>query len=215
MSSVATADIYTITCVETGKVYVGSAKRGLHRLKGHWAALTRGKHENQYLQRAWRKYGADQFSGKIVETCPLDQRWVREQWWIDNLCVCDRKRGFNVMHSVACLLPSPAMSKVLKKYWKKRWQDPSYKERRTEELKGLVEKPGVRDKMRASKLASWQDPEFRALQTKKHQEWSAKPKNKSKMKSIGKSLWQDPEYRAKQLVERKARFADPAFRAVL
>lgn len=208
-----TADIYVITCATNSKVYVGSAKQSRIRLKDHWVTLKAGKHVNSYLQRAWNKHGAESFSHKIVESCPLDQRWVREQWWINELRACDKSYGFNSMHSVQELLPSPVMSKKLTRYWKIRWQDPEYKEKRTEELRGLSKKPGVRAKMQASKLASWQDPEYRALQTKKHQEWAAK--NKATLRANAKKLWDDPAYRAKQLAERKARFKDPVFRAKL
>lgn len=213
MSSVPTAEIYVITCSVNGRVYVGSAKRATQRLKHHWQALIAGRHENSFLQRAWVKYGAESFSHRIVEKCVLEDRWQREQWWIDHLKACNREHGFNVMHSVQGLLPSPAMSKILKKYWKARWEDPEYREQRTEQLKGLSDKPGVRERMSISKIASWKDPEYRRIQSEKHKEYAAK--NKSKMSDAAKSLWDDPAYRAKQMVERKARFADPAFRAKL
>ncbi len=207
------ADIYIITCTVTHKVYVGSAKRSKVRLDDHWAALANGRHENPHLQRAWNKYGASCFEWEVIETCPLAARWVREQHWIDQRHACDRRYGFNIMHSAQVLLPSPAMSKILKKYWKRRWEDSEYRERRTDELKSLVSKPGVRAKMQASKLASWQDPEYRRIQSEKHRQYAAK--NKKKMSANTKNLWNDPEYRAKQMAERKARFQDPAFRAKL
>lgn len=213
MNGNATAKVYVITCSATSKVYVGSSVKPRIRLKDHWVILTKGCHENSYLQRAWNKYGAEQFSWKIVETCPEDQRWIREQWWIDELRACDRRFGYNAMHSVRGLTPSPIMSKKLKAYWKVRWKDPAYKEKRTQELSGLSKKPGVAEKMRASKLAAWQDPEYREKQSVSRRK--AALKNSDKLRARAKSLWEDPEYRAKQMAERKKRFQDPAFRAKL
>src|SRR5207302_130508 len=115
-------------------------KNAVVRLRDHWCFLAKGTHENRRLQRAWDKYGSENFSSYIVEQCSLEQRWVREQWWIDKLCAADRSTGFNIMHSVQGLLPSKQMSKILKDYWHKRWQDPEYAQKRTEELKGLSKK---------------------------------------------------------------------------
>lgn len=211
--STETAVIYVITCVINNRVYVGSAKDGKKRFREHLKALMKGKHWNKKFQRSWDKHKAENFKFEIVEECSLDQRWIREQWWINKLCACDPVCGFNFMHSVQELLPSPEMSRMLKAYWKQRWQDPEYRERRTEELKGLVEKPGVREKMQASKVAAWQDPEFRKDRIERFKK--AAKQGKAKLSSRAKALWKDPEYRAKQLIERKKRFKDPAFRAKL
>lgn len=208
-----TADIYVITCTATSKVYVGSSVRGRIRLKDHRTALIKGKHQNPYLQNAWLKYGVDCFTHKVVETCSIGDRWVREQWWINKLRACESGFGFNVMHSVQELLPSRRMSRKLKRYWQKRWQDEEYAKQRTEQLRGLVEQPGVREKMSKSKLDQWQDPAYRKKQTEAHKQYAKK--NGPKLSAQTKFLWQDPEYRAKQMAERKTRFKDPVFRAKL
>ena len=213
MSESAVAYIYVLKC--QSKVYVGSARNGMKRIQDHFWALKNSRHENPYLQRAWNKYGEGEFRAEVVAICALEHRWEIEQQWIDRLNACDRKRGFNVMHSVQKLLPSEQMSKKLKKYWKRRWEDPEYKEKRTKELADLSKKPGVREKMQAAKLASWADPNYRGLLVAKHKEYASKPVNKARLSKQATNSWADPEYRAKQMAERKARFANPEFIAKL
>lgn len=72
------AGIYRITNVASGGIYVGSAINTERRRKHHWWCLSRGRHSNQRIQRAWNKYGADAFEFAILEL-------AREQIWIDEL----------------------------------------------------------------------------------------------------------------------------------
>jgi group I intron endonuclease len=213
MSMIAMAFVYVLRCSTNNKVYVGSAKNWKGRTRDHLLALARQQHPNAYLQRAYNKYGADAFSGGIVEECALKCRWYREQWWIDELKACNRKFGFNVMHSVEKLLPSPAMSKILKAYWKRRWADPQYAKQRVKQLRAVSQQPGVRERMQASKITSWQDPKYRAKQVAKHKEFAEENRGKLRQQAI--DAWANPEYRAKQLLERKARFSNPEFRKKL
>lgn len=209
------ASIYVLRCGPNGRVYVGSAKDGKKRILGHFKSLIAGNHVNSYLQRAFNKYGREAFTNEIVEVCLLEDRWLREQHWINALRACDRKHGFNVMHSAQQLQPSPVMSKKLKAYWKKRWSNVDYAKARVEQLKSITARPEVKEKMRADKLARWQDGEYRKLLVGIHKDRAARPEVKAQMKSAGVRLWQDPEYREKQMAERKLRFADPAFRLKL
>jgi group I intron endonuclease len=59
------AGIYRIVCLATGKRYIGSSIHLYRRLHRHLDDLRAGIHGNRYLQRAFNKYGREQF---IVET---------------------------------------------------------------------------------------------------------------------------------------------------
>jgi hypothetical protein len=59
--------IYTITCVATGKVYVGHSGTILERIAGHKAHLRHGNHHNRYLQEEFDRYGEDSFVYTIRE----------------------------------------------------------------------------------------------------------------------------------------------------
>jgi hypothetical protein len=47
--------IYAIRHVESGKMYIGSAKDFAERWNGHRKDLRRGRHPNRHLQNAWDK----------------------------------------------------------------------------------------------------------------------------------------------------------------
>ncbi len=53
--------IYKIVNKVNGKYYVGSAKDIELRFKEHCNSLEKGNHYNVYLQRAWNKYGGENF----------------------------------------------------------------------------------------------------------------------------------------------------------
>lgn len=88
--------IYRITCIPTGKIYVGSAKNLRKRYKNHFNKLRNGKHPNPKLQRAFNKYGADAFSFEVLElVLVLEFLTVREQHWFKQLNPFGN-RGFNI-----------------------------------------------------------------------------------------------------------------------
>lgn len=78
--------VYSITCIPTGKQYVGSAAISFaKRFAQHRHDLRSGKHRSAFMQRAWLKYGESAFSFDVVEeTAPADAI-VAEQIWIDRL----------------------------------------------------------------------------------------------------------------------------------
>lgn len=91
-----TSGIYKITCIPTGKVYVGSAIDLNRRWLEHRAALRCGRHWNDYFQKAWNKYGEASFHFQIIELVLSAFVIEREQYWIDRLQAFDRRRGFNI-----------------------------------------------------------------------------------------------------------------------
>lgn len=87
--------IYKITCLPSGKHYIGSAVNLAARIRCHRFDLIRGRHHNRYLQRAWRKHGAKGFRVEVVELCEPFALLLREQFHIDN-SHCLQPRGFNL-----------------------------------------------------------------------------------------------------------------------
>jgi len=88
--------IYQILCKPTGKFYVGSAVWLAKRKRHHREALLAGTHYNQYLQRAWNKYGNDAFIFSVLEYCEKEKLVNREQHYIDLSKAANRKFGFNI-----------------------------------------------------------------------------------------------------------------------
>lgn len=75
--------VYAIVCLVTGQRYVGGSTNIGLRWKRHISELHRGKHSNAFLQAAWTKYGAAQFSFTILELGTdirrLEQKWINER----------------------------------------------------------------------------------------------------------------------------------------
>ena len=80
----AASGIYCILHVESGKRYVGQAKRFSERHYEHLKLLKNNKHHCTHLQRAINKYGCAAFSFIILEECDLSIITKREQYWMDH-----------------------------------------------------------------------------------------------------------------------------------
>ncbi len=60
--------IYMIRNIVNGKVYIGSTKRSFRsRWIDHKNLLSKSRHENKYLQKDWKEFGADAFVFEILE----------------------------------------------------------------------------------------------------------------------------------------------------
>ncbi len=88
--------IYIITCVVSGKIYVGSSNNCRRRWNEHKKLLREDRHHSSHLQRAWNKYGSDSFLFKMVEEI-IDESTLlpREQCWIDSTKSYDGEHGYN------------------------------------------------------------------------------------------------------------------------
>lgn len=77
--------IYEIENLVNGNKYVGSSKDIYERWVQHQRELRKEKHYNEHLQRAWKKYGEDNFVFRILEITPdtIKDRFEREQYWYD------------------------------------------------------------------------------------------------------------------------------------
>ena len=79
--------IYKITNKKNGKIYVGSASRGLaQRRSMHLYHLRRGTHHSPILQQSFNKHGERAFVFGIIEYVDNQNNIIkREQYWIDTL----------------------------------------------------------------------------------------------------------------------------------
>lgn len=74
--------IYKITNLVNQKIYIGKAVDTKDRWYSHKSYFKSGKHCNKHLQRAWDKYGEENFKYEIIEYCGLDILEEREKYWI-------------------------------------------------------------------------------------------------------------------------------------
>ncbi len=87
--------IYTITNTVNGKIYVGKAVNIGERLNCHKSKLRNGKHDNAHLQRAWNKYGQQNFLFEILEECSREFLCSFEHYWCNLLNVHNDDCGYN------------------------------------------------------------------------------------------------------------------------
>lgn len=87
--------IYKITCVVNNRIYIGSAKNFRIRFNRHLNDLKNNKHINTHLQRAFDKYGIDNFKFEILEECESSKLLETEQIYLDKLKPYN-ENGFNI-----------------------------------------------------------------------------------------------------------------------
>jgi group I intron endonuclease len=75
--------IYKIRNIINDDYYVGSAKNIVRRWDRHRCGLRNNKHENIILQRAWNKYGEENFIFEIIEECEPNVLLIVEQNYLD------------------------------------------------------------------------------------------------------------------------------------
>ena len=95
--------IYCIRNLENQHIYIGGSNSIRRRFREHKYTLQAQTHKNDYLQRAWNKYGEDAFEFTPLLLCPISQIDYLEQLLIDKLnpdynisfCVEASRRGIS------------------------------------------------------------------------------------------------------------------------
>jgi len=96
-TSVLKTGVYLIHNSVRSKNYVGSAAISIKgRLSNHVSCLRGGYHGNDYLQKAWNKYGEEAFEFYVLELCEPEKCVEREQQWIDYYEASNRDLGYNI-----------------------------------------------------------------------------------------------------------------------
>lgn len=88
--------IYKITCIPTQKIYIGQSRNIYKRWYQHIYTLNAKQHRNSYLQRAWNKYGQDNFNFEVIDKCYVSELDDKEKYYIEKFNSMDRKYGFNL-----------------------------------------------------------------------------------------------------------------------
>jgi group I intron endonuclease len=96
--------IYKITCLATGKFYIGSSVNLKRRKYIHFRELQANVHNNKHLQFSYNKYGKDSFIFEVIEYLPATTDWnftlQTEQKYLDELMPWDSKIGYNQCKNV-------------------------------------------------------------------------------------------------------------------
>lgn len=91
--------VYQIKNLVNNKIYIGSTTQSfIKRLSVHLNHLYKGTHHSIILQRAWDKYGEENFEFSILELCKNNSIVLeREQYWLDKLKPYNRNIGYNIL----------------------------------------------------------------------------------------------------------------------
>lgn len=80
--------VYQILNKVNNKSYIGSTTMSFtKRMDHHRSMLRKGNHKNQHLQRAWNKYGEDNFEFLILEEVDVCCTLEVEQGYLDNTTI--------------------------------------------------------------------------------------------------------------------------------
>lgn len=91
-----TCGIYCIENLINHKKYIGQSRNVEMRWRSHRSELRRNIHGNDYLQKAWNKYGEDNFQFYILEECIVDIMNDRERYYIVLYDATNRGCGYNI-----------------------------------------------------------------------------------------------------------------------
>lgn len=90
--------VYLILNIINNKKYIGSSINIEHRKYEHFLKLKNNIHNNRYLQRAFNKYGEENFKFIIIELVEnKDKLLEREQYWMDLYKVSEKEFGYNLV----------------------------------------------------------------------------------------------------------------------
>lgn len=87
--------IYLIRNKANNKVYVGQSVDIKQRWYNHKRELKNGTHYNEHLQKAYNKYGKENFEFKIIEYCTEEELDELESKWIKEFDSMNYNKGYN------------------------------------------------------------------------------------------------------------------------
>lgn len=77
--------VYKITNLINGKCYIGSSRDVTKRWSEHKRQLKNGNHHSEYLQRAYNKYGINNFEYSLLCICSVEDLLINEQKYFDEI----------------------------------------------------------------------------------------------------------------------------------
>jgi group I intron endonuclease len=91
-----TCGVYKILNTANGKFYIGCSNNVFQRWSEHKNDLRNKTHHSIHLQRAWDKYGEDNFVFELIEETDENDRIEHEQCYLNNLKPYDKNVGYNI-----------------------------------------------------------------------------------------------------------------------
>lgn len=140
--------VYIILNKENGKFYVGSSIDVRKRIKGHKVDLEKNKHHSILLQRAYNKYGKDNFIFKLMEEIKAEELECREQYWLDFHQCYTTEIGYNISKNTSkpfLGLKRSEEYKIKKSLdYKNKWNNMSEEEKKNHPIIAMKRKKGYK-----------------------------------------------------------------------
>ena len=148
MSNERKSGIYCIENIQTNKKYIGQSVSIEDRWSKHMSELNNGLHHNDYLQKAWNKYGKESFNFTVLEYCDIDKLNDRERYYIEYYDTMNRDKGYNLKsggqdHNTC----SEEIKKKLSNSIRKSYLDSKLKKVRSKDAIKQWSNPEIRKKM--------------------------------------------------------------------
>lgn len=154
------------------KKYIGQAKDVDRRWRLHINELRKNTHYNKYLQRAWNKYGEDNFEFIILCECKEEELSKKEIYYIAqfdtfkngyNLTIGgEGTRGYKFTDEQLRYRQTEEFRKTMTEIIRKRSSNPEYREKMSKTLKEKYSNPEYREKMCKILEEIRNRPEYRA-----------------------------------------------------
>lgn len=156
--------IYKITNIINGHIYIGLSRNIKKRFYHHKYNLKKGIHENDYLQKAWNKYGESSFLFEIIEECKEEELNEKELYWINYYGGFENPNLYNLRDGGKSLKQLPETIEKIRKsnlgnpcYWKGKHLPSEIKEKISKANKGRKITKQQRDHAIAVLQNYWQD----------------------------------------------------------
>lgn len=75
--------VYAIKSKIDERLYIGSSINIKRRLYTHTSDLANKRHPSYHLQKFYNKYGPESLKIEVLESCPIQNLILREQYWMD------------------------------------------------------------------------------------------------------------------------------------
>lgn len=155
--------IYKIENLIDGKVYIGQSINILRRLADHKSSLKYNRHHNGYLQRAYNKYGKENFDFSIICECEKEDLDELEKYYImDVYASTNRDKGYN-RENGGNLYKTVSLEtkKKISIAGKNRFKNPKEIELNRQRAKRRFENPEEHIKMSIAQKRRYEDPDER------------------------------------------------------